>query len=115
MDEISPIGLSTVIELRGAALTRWTLDPAVFGFSGMKAEELAGGEPEENAALIEQVLAGSGPAAAEAAVLLNAAGAIYVSGMAPTYEEALNIARKALKSGAGSAALARLRAAAPHA
>ncbi len=114
MDEVSPIGLTTVIELRGAALTRWTLDPVALGFSGMNAAELAGGEPEENAALIERVLAGSGPGAAEAAVLLNAAGAIYVSGMAPTYGAALEVARKALNSGAGSAALARLRVAAPH-
>jgi anthranilate phosphoribosyltransferase len=114
MDEISPIGPTAVLELRGESLTRWTLDPAAFGFVGMNGAELAGGEPAENAALIERVLAGSGPAAAEAAVLLNAAGAIYVSGMAATYEAALEVARKALNSGAGSAALARLRAAAPH-
>jgi anthranilate phosphoribosyltransferase len=90
------------------------LDPAQYGFSEMNAEELAGGEPSENAALIERVLAGSGPAAAEAAVLLNAAGAIYVSGLAPTYAAALDRARAALRKGEGSAALARLRAAAPH-
>ena len=33
MDEISPIGLTTVIELRGASVTRWTLDPADYGLS----------------------------------------------------------------------------------
>ena len=38
MDEISPIGLTTVIELRGKELSRWTLDPAQYGFSGMKPE-----------------------------------------------------------------------------
>jgi anthranilate phosphoribosyltransferase len=114
MDEISPIGVSTVIELRGAQRTQWTLDPATFGFSGMNSGELAGGEPEDNAALIEGVLTGAGPAAAEAAVLLNAAGAIYVSGMAPTYGAAMELARKALSSGAGTAALTRLRAAAPR-
>ncbi len=114
MDEISPIGLTTVIELRGKELSRWTLDPAQYGFSGMNAEELAGGEPSENAALIERVLGNTGPAAAEAAVLLNAAGAIYVSGLAPTYAEALALARTALKGGAGTSALAALRAAAPH-
>jgi anthranilate phosphoribosyltransferase len=114
MDEISPIGLTTIIEVRGADIGRWTLDPVAYGFSGMDASELSGGEPAENAALIERVLAGSGPAAAEAAVLLNAAGAIYVSGIAQTYQTALEIARAALKSGAGTAALTRLRAAAPH-
>jgi anthranilate phosphoribosyltransferase len=114
MDEISPIGPTTVIELRGESLTRWTLEPAEFGYTGLNGAELAGGEPAENAALIERVLAGGGPLAAEAAVLLNAAGAIYVSGKAATYGAALEVAKQALKSGAGSAALERLRAAAPH-
>jgi anthranilate phosphoribosyltransferase len=114
MDEISPIGPTTVLELRGESLTRWTLDPAEFGFTRLNAAELTGGEPAANAALIERVLAGGGPPAAEAAVLLNAAGAIYVSGRAETFGAALDVARKALHSGAGSAALDRLRAAAPH-
>ncbi len=114
MDEISPIGPTAVIELKGAELKRWTLEPAEYGFKGMKAEELAGGEPAENAALIERVLAGSGPPAAEAAVLLNAAGAIYVSGAEPSFERSIEAARAALMSGAGTAALKRLRATAPR-
>ncbi|MGH7656088.1 MAG: anthranilate phosphoribosyltransferase [Gemmatimonadaceae bacterium] len=114
MDEISPIGLTAVLEVRGESLTRWTVDPEEFGYSRMNGAELAGGEPAENATLIEQVLSGGGPPAAEAAVLLNAAGAIYVSGKAPNYAAALDIARRTLHSGAGSAALERLRAAAPH-
>jgi anthranilate phosphoribosyltransferase len=100
--------------LRGAESTRWLLDPADYGFTGLKASELAGGAPEENAALIVQVLAGSGPAAAEAAVLLNAAGAIYVSGKAKTFAKAIDAAQAALKSGKGTSALAALRKAAPH-
>ena len=114
MDEISPIGATAIIELRGESVTRWTLDPAEHGFTKMNGTELAGGEPSENAVLIERVLAGGGPPAAEAAVLLNAAGAIYVSGKAPTYAAGLDAARNALRSGAGTVALRRLRAAAPH-
>jgi anthranilate phosphoribosyltransferase len=115
MDEISPLGPTSVIELRGDDVSSWTLDPVEFGFSGMNAGELAGGDPKENAALIERVLSGTGPAAAEAAVLLNAAGAIYVSGAAGTFAAALAHARAALQRGEGSRALARLRTAAPHA
>jgi len=114
MDEISPIGLTTVIEIRDGKMTRWTLNPAEYGFSGVKPGEVAGGEPSENAALIVSVLAGSAPPAAEAAVLLNAAGAIYVSGMTTTYAAAIDTARAALKGGKGTAALAALRRAAPH-
>lgn len=114
MDEISPLGPTQILELRGETITRWTLDPAEYGFSGMNPADLAGGEPSENAALIEAVLAGGGPPAAAAAVLLNAAGAVYVAGKATDYRAALQVAKGALNSGAGSAALERLRAAAPH-
>jgi anthranilate phosphoribosyltransferase len=42
-----------------------------------------------------------GPVGAQAAVLLNAAAAIYVSGMVSTLSEAVVKAREALDSGAG--------------
>lgn len=115
MDEISPVGLTSVIELRDGGETRWTLDPVAYGFGVLDVAELAGGDPRENASLIERVLAGGGPPAAEAAVLLNAAGAVYVAGLASSFGAALDVARSALKAGAGTAALNKLRAAAPHA
>ena len=51
-----------------------------------------------------------GPSAgATAAVVLNAAAAIYVAGKAPTYEEAVEHASTAVKEGLGIVALDRLR------
>ena len=114
LDEISPIGPTTVIELRDGESRRWTLDPSAFGMKPARREDLAAGDPAANAALIETVLAGRGAAGAEAAVLLNAAGAIYVSGKAADFGTALTEARDALSSGAGMSALQRLRAAAPR-
>ena len=114
MDEISPLGPSTVMDIRGAEQRRWTLEPGDYGLAASRAEDLAGGEPAHNATLIEQVLTGHGPAAAEAAVLLNAAGAIYVAGEVSDFTAAVCVARKALASGAGTAALERLRSAAPR-
>ena len=55
------------------------------------------------------MLEGKGPAGAEGAVLLNAAAAIYVSGMVSTLDDALAKALEALYSGAGRRALDRLR------
>ena len=115
MDEISPIGLTTIIEVRGAEIGRWTLDPVAYGFSGMDAGELSGGEPAENAALIERVLAGSGPAGRRGGGAPERREAVHLRAGSPRpMELRLEIARAALKSGAGTAALARLRAAAPH-
>ena len=111
MDEISPLGPTTVIELRGAETTRWTIDPEALGVRGATAAELAGGEPAQNAVIVERVLLGKGPKSAEAAVVLNAGAALYVAGIAPTLETSVALAREALKAGKGWDALGRLRSA----
>lgn len=112
MDEISPLGQTTIIEIRGDTMTRSLFDPASVGVTGVVASELAGGEPAENAALIESVLKGEGTAGAEAAVVLNAGAALYVGGKADSLESGINLAREALREGRGWDALGRLRAAA---
>lgn len=109
MDEISPMGQSSVIEIRGGALSRWTIDPDEHGFALASASDLAGGEPAQNAALITAVLEGSASAGATAAVLLNAAAAIYVSGRVPTLAAGVSVARESVTSGAAMASLERLR------
>lgn len=111
MDEVSPIGPTTVIELQGSETTRWVIDPEALGFTGIAAADLAGGEPAENATIIERVLLGKGPRGAEAAVLLNAAAAHYVSGRSASLTIALAEIRAALKAGKGWDALGRLRGA----
>ncbi len=110
MDEVSPLGPTQVIEIRGGAVVgEWTVDPRAFGVPALDAADLAGGSPAENAAVIEAVLGGGGPAGARAAVVLNAAAALYVAGRAATYAEAVELATAALDAGAGRRALEGLR------
>ena len=109
MDEVSPMGPTAVVEIRGASVTRWTIDPSALGFGRASAGELTGGGPAENAAVIEAVLGGKGTAGASAAVLLNAAAAIYVADLATSMGAALDVARGAISSGHARAALDRLR------
>lgn len=109
MDEVSPMGPTHVAEVRDGSVREWVIDPQQLGFGSVAADDLAGGDPTTNARIIEAVLAGEGPEGARAAVLLNAAAAIYVSGMVATLSEALTKAREALDSGAGRRALERLR------
>ena len=109
MDEVSPLGLTHVAEVRYGVVKEWVIDPGQLGFNGIAPGDLAGGDPSTNAKIIERVLSGDGPSGAEGAVLLNAAAAIYVSGLDSTMEEALARAREALESGAGRRALERLR------
>lgn len=117
MDEISPLGCTRVLEVRGGEVHEWEIDPARYGLRTESAEELAGGSPEENARIIIEVLEGRRRDGARAAVLLNAAAAILVgaAGSSPTYENALSTAERALDEGRGMEALERLRAAATDA
>lgn len=111
LDEISPIGITHVIEIRDGETREWNIDPAKFGFSSTSRDELAGGDPAENARIINEILAGGGTPAARAAVIMNAAAAIYVSGRETSYEESVEAARSALSEGKGADALNRLRTA----
>ena len=109
MDEISPLGPTAVAEVRDGSVREWTIDPAAYGFSGYSAADLAGGSPADNARTIMDVLLGKGRPAATAAVLLNAAGALYVAPGSRSFDECVVAARDALASGAGAAALDRMR------
>ena len=77
MDEISPLGPSLVWEVRDGSITEWTIEPSAFGIAPGSVDDLAGGEPAENAARIEAVLNGTMRGSARDALLLNAAAALY--------------------------------------
>ena len=110
MDEVSPLGPTQVIEIRDGRVSEWTIDPASFGMGVGRAEELAGGPPAANAAAVHAVLTGNAPPTARAAVLLNAAAAVFVSTSGTrSFGDAVDLARAALDAGDGAAALERLR------
>jgi anthranilate phosphoribosyltransferase len=112
MDEISPLGTTHVVEIRDGIMREWTIDPARHGFPAGRAEELAGGPPAENAAAVHAVLANEAPPTAIAAVVLNAAGAVFVAPGGPTdFGDAVAAAREGLARGVGLEALGRLRTA----
>ena len=109
LDEVSPLGPTHVIEVRDRQIDRWTIHPEEFGFRDVERSDLVGSEPDENARLITEILAGGGPRGARAAVILNAAAAIYVSGRVADYRGGVTQATSALDSGKASEVLRRLR------
>lgn len=111
MDEISPMGATSVLEVRDGALHEWTIEPEAYDLPRSRAEELAGGSPAENARVIEDVLSGVRRDGARSAVLLNTAAALYVAGRCPSFARGVEQAEEALVRGAGLAALERLRTA----
>ena len=114
MDEVSPVGLTRVVEIRGGEQREWTIDPGEHGYADVRVEDLAGAMPADNARVIEAVLGGRGPRGARAAVVLNAGAALYVAGLSGSYADGVARAEGAIDSGDGLAALYRLRAATPR-
>lgn len=110
MDEISPLGPTHVVEIREGVSREWVLEPQRFGFPAGDAVDLAGGSPADNAAAVTRVLEGTAPQTATAAVVLNAAAAVYLSPNGPTeFGDAITSVRAGLRNGAGMKALDRLR------
>ena len=112
MDELSPIGRTDVIEVRMGEQKRYHFDPAAhFDVRKLDPDELRGGEPAENAHIVEAVLAGKMKGAARLAVTLNAGAALYVAGLSSDLLAGIERAEQALSEGKGAEALARLRSA----
>jgi anthranilate phosphoribosyltransferase len=108
IDELSPAGPNLVVEVEGGAVRQTQLDPEDLGLPRCRPEDLAGGTPSENAAAIRTVLAGEGGPRRDA-ILLNAAAALVVAGMAGDLAEGLDLAARSVDTGQ---ALDRLDAAA---
>jgi anthranilate phosphoribosyltransferase len=107
VDELSTAARTRVIEVDGGRTSEWFVEPGSFGLSAAALEQLAGGTPEENAAASRAVLEGElGPR--REMVLLNAAAAIYVGGLAEGLEQGVEKAAAALDSGAAAGLLERL-------
>ena len=109
LDEVSPLGPTHVIEVIDGSTKRWAIHPEEHGFRKIAREDLAGSGPAENARIIGDILNGGGTTGARAAVILNAAAAVYVSGRVKSYADGVSAATKSIDSGEAKSVLERLK------
>jgi anthranilate phosphoribosyltransferase len=110
MDEVSPLGSTRVAELKDGEISEYEISPSSLGVESVEASALAGGEPEDNAAIVESVLAGDA-GAPRTVVVINAAAAILVADRAADWAEAVRLAERSIDDGAAAGALDALRTA----
>jgi anthranilate phosphoribosyltransferase len=105
LDELSTTTTSTVLELteQGEVVSS-VVDPAGLGLAPAGADQLRGGDAATNADLARAVLGGDAGAHRDI-VVLNAAAAIVVAGLAPSLEDGLVAAADSIDSGRAAAAL----------
>ena len=105
MDEISPCGPTRVAELRAGRVSSYEVAPGDFGVETVAPETLAGGEPEQNAAVVRAVVEGTERGPARSAVLVNAAAAFQVAGSIESLADGAGAAANAIDSGASGTLL----------
>ena len=107
LDEITLTGPTRVTELRDGQVSTRQIHPGDFGLQTVSAEALKGGDADYNARILRGVLDGEeGPQ--RDVVLLNAAAAMVVGGLAEDITAGLDVARASIDSGKARHALERL-------
>jgi anthranilate phosphoribosyltransferase len=99
LDELTLAGPSQVVELAAGSFRAFEVTPEDAGLARAPAEALKGGEPAENAAALLALLEGA-PGAYRDCVLLNAAAALIVAGLAQTLPEGVALAARSVDTGA---------------
>ncbi len=107
LDEITITGPTHVAELKHEFITEYTIEPKQFGLDTAPIEAIQVRDAADSKARLEAVLANeAGPS--RDVVVLNAAAALYVSGVAGSLWDGVALARDAIETGAARAKLDQL-------
>ncbi|MCX6358069.1 MAG: anthranilate phosphoribosyltransferase [Candidatus Aureabacteria bacterium] len=99
MDEVSTVGTTHALRVTHGCVTRLTTDPAALDLKKPSLDELRGGSPAENAAILTSILKGSDRGPRRDICLANAAAGLYAAGLVDTMPDGMDRARAALESG----------------
>ena len=110
LDEISPSADTRTWEVSNGAVREGHLSPEDLGLRRAPRAEITGGDPATNANAARAVLDGAA-GGARTAVVMNAAAACWVAGLAGSVNEGVAVAARAIDGGAARDALARFAAA----
>ena len=108
LDEISTTGPTDVYEVWTGRLRQHLWTPDDFGVRVASLAELAGGDPERNAQIAREILAGASGAPRDI-VLVNAAAGLVAAGLSANLRSAMTLAARSIDTGAAAGRLAQLQ------
>jgi anthranilate phosphoribosyltransferase len=108
LDEVTLADKTFVAEANDGGVRTFEIDPEAFGVERAAIDGLGGGDAEANAAIIRSVLSGARRDAARLLVVVNAAAALHVGGVAESLTAGTQIAEQSIDSGAAQNKLEQL-------
>jgi anthranilate phosphoribosyltransferase len=107
LDEITTTGDTIITELSNGAIQTYSIRCDTYGIAPAQPADLTGGDAQQNARIIRDILHGEKGAARDI-VLMNAGAAIYVGGLARDLREGIRLAAASIDSGNAGARLGAL-------
>ena len=108
LDELSISDFTRVYDVKNGQLSEYEVSPESAGLERGPAQAVGGGTVEANVRLARSVLAGE-PGPARDIVLLNAAAALMVAGLADELRDGVRVAAEVVDSGRARAKLEQIR------
>jgi anthranilate phosphoribosyltransferase len=107
LDELTTTGTTTVAALENGKVEEFEVLAEDVGLEPARLEDIRGGEPQHNARLMGELLSGAGGPLRDV-VLLNSGAALVVAGRTASLAGGIELAARALDSGASSRILEEL-------
>lgn len=105
MDEISLSSVTYAAKLENGTIREFEIDPEEYGIKKAPIEAIVGGDATENAKILYDIFDSSATDPQRDIVLLNAAAALMVDGIASDMQQGLEIAKETIAKGKGKAKL----------
>ncbi|MDD3451591.1 anthranilate phosphoribosyltransferase [Sulfurimonas sp.] len=105
MDEISISDVTYASQLRDGVVREFVIDPQEYGIKRAPFQAIVGGDGRENALILHNIFESRATDAQRDIVMINAAAALMVDGLARDMQDGLEMAGHAIKSGNAKAKL----------
>jgi anthranilate phosphoribosyltransferase len=108
MDEISTAGVTKIAELKEGRIESYELNPEDLGIPLARIDDLKVTDAKTSAKVLRKILSGKEKGPRKDIVILNAAAAIIVSGLANDFESAIKLADASVSDGKALSCLEKL-------
>jgi len=105
LDEMSTMGPTKILELKDGQITPGEFNPPDYGIGLADFDSLKGGDAQTNAAIVRDILSGKDTGPRKDIVVLNAAAAIIVAGLAHDFAAGIALAESSITESKAQTAL----------